>query len=111
MATTASAAALEPRTNRKADEYRGQNCEKDTYNYGHTSNWINEVTMDDTTNSVYFAMGPWFYYSEKTESGVCSGQLLGSWNDPNNPCVNLNNRPGDSRRIKCVVWNNINHDG
>jgi hypothetical protein len=64
--------------------------------------------MDDTSNSVYFASGPWYFYSGKSANGgICTGDLLGSWeNDSEHPCVNLNERPGDSRRIQCVLWNN-----
>lgn len=64
--------------------------------------------MDDTSHSVYFASGPWFYYSEKTKNGgSCYGDLLGSWeNDNDHPCVNLDKRGDDGRRIKCVKWNN-----
>jgi hypothetical protein len=33
--------------------------------------------------------------------------LIGSWaNDNDHPCVNLNSRGSDGRRIKCVKWNN-----
>jgi len=64
--------------------------------------------MDDTSHSVYFASGPWYYYSGKSRNGgVCTGDLLGSWNNDNgHPCVNLDSRPGATRRIKCVKWNN-----
>jgi hypothetical protein len=64
--------------------------------------------MDDTSNSVYFASGPWYFYSGKSSNGgMCQGDLLGSWeNDSDHPCVNLNARSGDTRRIQCVKWNN-----
>ena len=84
------------------------NSAQGTASYEHHSNYNVDVTMDDTSNSVYFASGPWYYYSGKSSNGgVCTGDLLGSWeNDTDNPCVNLNERPGDSRRIQCVKWNN-----
>jgi hypothetical protein len=64
--------------------------------------------MDDTSNSVYFASGPWYFYGGKSgNGGVCTGDLIGSWaNDNDHPCVNLNSRGSDGRRIKCVKWNN-----
>lgn len=62
--------------------------------------------MDDTSHSVYFAAGPWYYYDGKiSNGGYCVGNLLGVWNNDNDhPCVNLDSRPGDSRRIRCVRW-------
>jgi hypothetical protein len=81
-----------------------------TASYEHQSNYNVDVTMDDTSNSVYFASGPWYYYSGKSgNGGACTGDVLGSWNNDNShPCVNLNSRSGDSRRIRCVKWNNGN---
>ncbi|EGU75777.1 hypothetical protein FOXB_13689 [Fusarium oxysporum f. sp. conglutinans Fo5176] len=110
VATSANAAALNPRATRKANEFVSDNCAQGTASYEHNSGFINDVTMDDTSNSVYFAAGPWFYYDGKTENGgSCTGNLLGSWaNDNDHPCVNLNQRGGDSRRIRCVRWNNGN---
>ncbi|OBS23178.1 hypothetical protein FPOA_03734 [Fusarium poae] len=101
-ATTVSAA-------RKANEFSSGNCAQGTASYEHHGNHNVHVTMDDTSNSVYFGDGPWYYYSGKSKNGgFCTGDLIGSWqNDNKHPCVNLNWRSeGDSRRIKCVRWNN-----
>ncbi|KAF3763432.1 hypothetical protein M406DRAFT_262231 [Cryphonectria parasitica EP155] len=105
-----SASAITPRANRKANEFSSDNCAQGTASYEHESNYNVDVTMDDSSHSVYFASGPWFYYSEKTGDGAsCAGDLLGNWaNDNDHPCVNLDQRDGDSRRIKCVKWNNGN---
>ncbi|KAF4465142.1 Small secreted [Fusarium albosuccineum] len=106
-ATAVSASAIAPRANRKANEFSSDNCAQGTASYEHESNFNVDVTMDDTSNSVYFASGPWFFYGDKTgNGGSCTGELLGKWDDENNPCVNLNRRGDDGRRIKCVKWNN-----
>ncbi|KAK2004372.1 hypothetical protein LX36DRAFT_431525 [Colletotrichum falcatum] len=108
-ATTAvSGSVIAPRANRKANEFSSGNCAQGTASYEHESNFNVDVTMDDTSHSVYFASGPWFYYSGKTgNGGSCTGDLLGSWaNDEANPCVNLDSRGADGRRIRCVRWNN-----
>ncbi|KAJ0163729.1 hypothetical protein CTA2_2503 [Colletotrichum tanaceti] len=107
-ATAVSASAIAPRANRKANEFSSGNCAQGTASYEHESNFNVDVTMDDTSHSVYFASGPWFYYGGKTgNGGSCTGDLLGSWaNDEKNPCVNLDRRGDDGRRIKCVRWNN-----
>ncbi|KAK1988809.1 hypothetical protein LZ30DRAFT_697663 [Colletotrichum cereale] len=107
-ATAVSGSVISPRANRKANEFSSGNCAQGTASYEHESNFNVDVTMDDTSHSVYFASGPWFYYSEKTSNGgQCTGDLLGSWaNDEANPCVNLDKRGDDGRRIKCVKWNN-----
>ncbi|KAF5668359.1 small secreted protein [Fusarium heterosporum] len=94
---------------RKANEFVSGNCAQGTASYEHHGNHNVDVTMDDTSNSVYFGDGPWFYYSGKTKNGgSCTGQMIGSWdNDHKHPCVNLNWRSDqDTRRIKCVRWNN-----
>ncbi|UPL02927.1 hypothetical protein LCI18_013861 [Fusarium solani-melongenae] len=103
-----SASAISPRANRKANEFSSGDCAQGTASYEHESNFNVDVTMDDTSHSVYFASGPWFYYGGKTgNGGSCTGDLLGSWNnDENHPCVNLDRRGDDGRRIQCVRWNN-----
>ncbi|TDZ23900.1 hypothetical protein C8034_v005983 [Colletotrichum sidae] len=107
-AVTASASAVLPRANRKANEFSSGDCAQGTASYEHESNFNIDVTMDDTSHSVYFASGPWFYYDGKTsDGGSCTGNLLGSWaNDNDHPCVNLDRRGDDGRRIRCVKWNN-----
>ncbi|KAI1813970.1 hypothetical protein GGS20DRAFT_585984 [Poronia punctata] len=108
-ATTASASVMSARANRKANEFSSNNCAQGTASYEHESNFNVDVTMDDTSHSVYFASGPWYYYDDKTgDGGSCAGNLIGAWNnDEDHPCVDLDQRgDDDKRRIKCVKWNN-----
>ncbi|KAF5719717.1 small secreted protein [Fusarium mundagurra] len=92
-------------TNPKANEYTDSACSK--FNYGHHSQDLTDVTMDDTTNSVYLNGGngfwtgtqyEWSGYSEKS-NGQCSGQKLGSL-PSRGDCVDLNFH--FRQRIKCV---------
>ncbi|KAE9571229.1 hypothetical protein CGCF415_v013036 [Colletotrichum fructicola] len=105
-AAGASAAAVAPRANRKANEFSSGTCAQGTASYEHESNFNVDVTMDDTSHSVYFASGPWYFFDGKTgNGGGCTGNLLGRWNNDNDhPCVNLDGRDGDDRRIQCVRW-------
>lgn len=82
-----------------------QNSAQGSASFEHHSNYINDVTMDDSSHSVYFASGPWYYYDGKTSNGgQCMGNLLGRWNNDNShPCVNVDNRAGNVR-IRCVRW-------
>ncbi|KAL6364321.1 hypothetical protein LRP88_02241 [Fusarium phalaenopsidis] len=107
-ATAVSASAISPRANRKANEFSSGDYAQRTASYKHESNFNVDVTMDDTSHSVYFASGPWFYCGGKTgNGGSCTDDLLGSWNnDESHPCVNLDRRGDDGRRIQCVRWNN-----
>ncbi|KAJ5773222.1 hypothetical protein N7457_008118 [Penicillium paradoxum] len=81
----------------KANEYRSTNC-GGSLNYGHHSLTLTDVTMDDTTGSVYLSGAHWMGYSDKTSNGgKCSGSALGVMNDK---CNALNSK--FSRRVKCV---------
>lgn len=81
-----------------------RNSAQGTASYEHLSNFNVDFTMDDTSHCVYFAPGPWYYYGGKTgNGGACTGDLLGSWqNDHDHPCVYLDGRGDDGRRIQCV---------
>ncbi|KAH9819778.1 Small secreted protein [Teratosphaeria destructans] len=111
LSASVSASAILPRANRKANEFSSGDCRQGTASYEHESNYNIDVTMDDTSHSVYFASGPWYFYSEKaSDGGLCGGELIGSWqNKESEPCVNLDARGEDYRRIKCVEWNNDYH--
>lgn len=86
-----------------------------THNYSHAKFGLGDVTIDDTTNSVYFNHGTtdvgnrrkiWVAYSGKTgNGGSCTGTRLGSVplgddGKSDEGCVNINNV--FSVRIKCV---------
>jgi hypothetical protein len=59
--------------------------------------------MNDGSHSVYFAAGPWDFFSGKTkEGGYCTGDWIGRWADDSHPCVNLDTAGSNGRRIKCV---------
>ncbi|KAH7198393.1 uncharacterized protein B0J16DRAFT_367484 [Fusarium flagelliforme] len=109
LTASVSATAISPRALRKANEFVSENCAQGTASYEHHGNFNIDVTMDDTSNSVYLASGPWYFYGGKSSNGgLCTGDVLGSWeNDTDNPCVNLNRRGDDGRRIQCVRWNNM----
>ncbi|KAF4333205.1 small secreted [Fusarium beomiforme] len=92
-------------TNPKANEYTDHACSN--FNYGHHRQDLTDVTMDDTTHSVYLNGGNGFWtgtkyewrgYSEKS-NGKCSGKKLGSL-PSGGDCVNLDAH--FPQRIKCV---------
>ncbi|KAK4198332.1 hypothetical protein QBC40DRAFT_266875 [Triangularia verruculosa] len=105
-AVTAASAATRP----KANEYTDTNCQN--WNYGHNSFELGDVTMDDTSNSVYITHGQrpdgvrrWFFaYDGKTgNGGSCTGNRLTTSSSSVAPsgCVNLNTAyPG--KRIRCL---------
>nr|CAC28780.2 hypothetical protein [Neurospora crassa] len=93
-------------TRPKANEYKDTDCKN--WNYGHNSFLFYDVTMDDTTNSVYLADGygldsktrGWCGYSEKSkDGGVCQGVNLGRMPEG---CVNINEVAKLVGRVKCV---------
>ncbi|KAK3337832.1 hypothetical protein B0H65DRAFT_305153 [Neurospora tetraspora] len=101
LALAATALAF---TRPKANEYKNSDCSDQ--NYGHNSFFLEDVTMDDTTKSVYLTDGStleglskgWFGYSKKTgDGGKCSGERLGRLPEK---CVNVDTLA--STRIKCV---------
>jgi hypothetical protein len=70
-----------------------------TLNYGHYSNNLVDVTMDDTSHSVYLAGGDWSGFSEKTsDGGACYGDYIRLYG----ACNPLDQTVGSSDRIKCV---------
>ncbi|KAK3351706.1 hypothetical protein B0H65DRAFT_419744 [Neurospora tetraspora] len=98
-------------TRPKANEYKDTNC-KD-WNYGHNSFLLYDVTMDDTTNSVYLTNGysvdgkskGWYGYSEKSkDGGLCKGVNLGRMPEG---CVNINEVAKLVGRVKCVQSINV----
>ncbi|KAH6891533.1 hypothetical protein B0T10DRAFT_560775 [Thelonectria olida] len=101
MANTAIAALP------KANEYTDHACTN--FNYGHHSQYLTDVFMDETTHSVYLNGGygfwtgtqyEWLAYSEKGSDGVtCRGEFLGRL-PSDGDCVNLDAH--FSKRINCV---------
>lgn len=70
-----------------------------TLNYGHHSSGLIDVTMDDTSHSVYLAGGDWSGFSEKTsDGGSCYGDFIRLYG----ACNALDQTVGGSNRIKCV---------
>ncbi|GAD94196.1 small secreted protein [Paecilomyces variotii No. 5] len=61
----------------KANEYKSTDC-SGPINYGHHALELGDVTMDDTSHSVYLAGASWIGYSDKTgNGGSCTGTALG----------------------------------
>ncbi|KAI0159545.1 hypothetical protein GGR57DRAFT_499873 [Xylariaceae sp. FL1272] len=97
-AGTACAANI-PRAWPKANEYKSGDC-GGPMNYEHHSPFLKDVTMDDTSHSVYLAGGTWELHSGKTENGgSCNGAWLGV---SDGGCVNLDNGGQVKERIRCV---------
>ncbi|KAL9489839.1 hypothetical protein ACSS6W_002116 [Trichoderma asperelloides] len=99
VATTAS---VTPRdTLPKANEYKSGDC-SGNINFGHHSGDVTDVTMDDTSHSVYLAASgknTWEAWDGKTyNGGGCTGNYLGLV--PHLSCLNLDN--GMNGRIRCV---------
>ncbi|KAK4142234.1 uncharacterized protein C8A04DRAFT_30193 [Dichotomopilus funicola] len=82
----------------KANEYTSTDCSGDL-NFGHHSDTLTDVTMDDTSHSVFMAGGEWAGYSQKG-SGGCSGEMLGTMEGG---CNNLDT--GKAQRVQCVKHN------
>ncbi|KAJ9212948.1 hypothetical protein DTO166G4_5452 [Paecilomyces variotii] len=82
----------------KANEYKSGDC-SGPINFGHHSILLRDVTMDDTSHSVYLAGTNWVGYSDKTgNGGSCTGAALRILNGK---CNNLDTAdPGT--RIRCV---------
>ncbi|KAK3493975.1 hypothetical protein B0T13DRAFT_513239 [Neurospora crassa] len=102
LAIAASVPFTSALTRPKANEYKDTDC------YGHNYFLLYNVTMDDTTNSVYLADGygldsktrGWYGYSEKSKDGdVCQGVNLGRMPEG---CVNINEVAKPVGRVKCV---------
>jgi hypothetical protein len=68
-------------------------------NFPHHSDTLTEVTMDDTSHSVFLAGGEWAGFSQKG-SGGCSGELLGTMSGG---CNNLDT--SQEKRVACVKFN------
>ncbi|EGO60430.1 hypothetical protein NEUTE1DRAFT_119607 [Neurospora tetrasperma FGSC 2508] len=107
IATLLTIAASVPFTSALTQSQRVQGYRLD-WNYGHNSFLLYDVTMDDTTNSVYLANGygldskarGWYGYSEKSkDGGVCQGVNLGRMPEG---CVNINEVAKLVGRVKCV---------
>ncbi|KAJ5506572.1 hypothetical protein N7453_005529 [Penicillium expansum] len=93
----------------KANEYKStdwlfrstahHNLSGGALNYGHHSSFLGDVTMDDSSHSVYLAGTNWVGFSDKTSNGgSCSGSALTLLQGE---CNNLDtSHPG--KRIKCV---------
>ncbi|KUI71821.1 hypothetical protein VM1G_11828 [Cytospora mali] len=82
----------------KANEYTSSDC-SGTMNYEHHASNLVDVTMDDTSHSVYLAGGDWSGFSEKTsDGGSCYGDYIRLYG----ACNGLDQAVGSSNRIKCV---------
>ncbi|KAI0382119.1 hypothetical protein F5Y04DRAFT_280355 [Hypomontagnella monticulosa] len=97
----------------KANEYTDEDCQSDL-NYPHTDS--TEVTMDDTSNSVYLAVSHddqyiWQAFAGKSgNGGVCEGAVLGNLTTgPGRACNSLNKSFG--QRVKCVKYCSIASGG
>ena len=87
--------------NPKANEYKSSDC-SGPINYPHVSDALFDVTMDDSSHSVYLATccKVWHAWSSKSEDGgECRGELLG---ELPGECVNLDTWA--HKRIKCVSF-------
>ncbi|ROW15710.1 hypothetical protein VPNG_02131 [Cytospora leucostoma] len=82
----------------KANEYTSTDC-SGTINYPHHSSSLIDVTMDDSSQSVYLAGGEWSGFSDKTsDGGSCYGDSIRLYG----ACNPLAQSVGGSDRIKCV---------
>ncbi|KAK4182564.1 small secreted protein, partial [Podospora australis] len=91
-------------TLKKANEYKSGDCSGDL-NFGHKSGNLGDVTMDDSTHSVYLATqegdDTWEGWSGKTKNGGgCTGEKLGLV--PHLECLNLDTTT--TQRIQCVRY-------
>ncbi|OBT49150.1 hypothetical protein VE00_00230 [Pseudogymnoascus sp. WSF 3629] len=93
-ATGASASASAPRAALpKANELTSGNCAPGTGSYEHHSAFLGDVTMNDGSHSVYFAAGPWDYFSGKTKE-VLDG-VVGTLNGKRLPAFDITNPTAD----------------
>ncbi|KAI3319832.1 hypothetical protein HD806DRAFT_508076 [Xylariaceae sp. AK1471] len=104
MARLASGATIDARALPKANEYKSGDCSGDL-NFGHHSGFLFEVTMDDTTNSVFLS-GQWDAFEGKSgDGGTCTGLWLGDIGKGGG-CKNLNDDFDGKRkagaRVRCV---------
>ncbi|CAJ2505581.1 Uu.00g129750.m01.CDS01 [Anthostomella pinea] len=85
----------------KANEYTTHDCSGDL-NYGHHTFDLHEITMDDTTHSVYQAGTSWYFFSGKSENGgYCEGKFLGKTKSDTPACLDLDNTVA-GERIRCM---------
>jgi hypothetical protein len=103
-ASLASAATMDARALPKANEYKSGDCSGDL-NFGHHSGFLFEVTMDDTSNSVYLS-GQWDAFEEKSsDGGTCTGLWLGDIGQGGG-CKNLNDdfdgKKISGARVRCL---------
>ncbi|KAK7745859.1 hypothetical protein SLS53_002577 [Cytospora paraplurivora] len=82
----------------KANEYKSTDC-SGVINYPHYADNLIDVTMDDTSQSVYLAGGDWSGFSDKTSDG---GSCYGDYIQLYGACNSLDQSVGNSDRIKCV---------
>ncbi|CZT16384.1 uncharacterized protein RCC_02227 [Ramularia collo-cygni] len=94
----------------KANEYTSGDCSGDL-NFGHRSPFLETVTMDDTTHSVYLAGAAadleWQAFSGKSKNdGVCIGKHLGPLGGE---CQNLDTVYGE--RTNCLRLCQMKYSG
>lgn len=71
-------------------------------NYGHHAFDLHEVTMDDSSHSVYQAGTNWYLFSGKTrDGGACEGKLLAQVSSDTPACLNLDTAV-NGYRIRCL---------
>lgn len=91
----------------KANEYKTYDCSGDS-NYPHRGSV--EVTMDDSSHSVYLAVPGddqyvWQAFEGKTmNNGACTGHVLGNLTTGADACNNLHKF---GTKIKCVKYCSI----
>jgi len=92
-------------TQPKANEYKSTDC-SGSINFAHKNFDLEDVTMDDTSHSVYLAVtgdDTWQAWSDKTSNGgSCTGTNLGTFSHLD--CNDLDTT--FSSRIRCVRYVN-----
>ncbi|KAK5635627.1 hypothetical protein RRF57_011339 [Xylaria bambusicola] len=102
LASVATAATTARATRPKANEYKSEDC-SGSVNYGHNSFLLHDVTMDDTTHSVYLT-GNWELWSGKTgNGGSCTGTKSLDVSYPSGACISTSAKSWHANLpVKCV---------
>ncbi|KAI0968950.1 hypothetical protein F4678DRAFT_464141 [Xylaria arbuscula] len=102
LASVATAATTPRDTRPKANEYKSEDC-SGSVSYGHNSFLLHDVTMDDTTHSVYLT-GNWELWSEKTgNGGSCTGTKSLDVSYPGGACISTSAKSWHANLpVKCV---------
>ncbi|KAI1326450.1 hypothetical protein F5Y16DRAFT_228855 [Xylariaceae sp. FL0255] len=97
-----TATVTERATRPKANEYKSGDC-SGAINYSHNSFFLKDVTMDDSSHSVYLT-STWQLVDGKTGSGGSfSGLDLVTVSYPRGACISLSAESWhDNRLVHCV---------